>query len=70
MPTLSLLRYFSARRAPSFFSGFMKAREIARQRRQLAALDDARLEDIGLTRTEALIEGQRAVWDAPSHWMK
>ncbi|TNE68375.1 MAG: DUF1127 domain-containing protein [Rhodobacteraceae bacterium] len=48
----------------------MKAREISRQRRALAALDDALLDDIGLTREEVLAESQRPAWDAPRHWTK
>jgi uncharacterized protein YjiS (DUF1127 family) len=44
--------------------------ELARQRRALARLDDARLEDIGLTREEALSEARRPVWDVPAHWRR
>ena len=39
-----------------------------RQRRALAALDDTRLADLGLSRHEADAEAARPVWDAPSHW--
>lgn len=42
---------------------------LAAQRRQLAALDDTLLADIGLTRGEARREASRAPWDAPRHWM-
>ncbi|PTQ75496.1 DUF1127 domain-containing protein [Celeribacter persicus] len=70
MPILTLPRLSGARRAPSLFSRFMAAREIARQRRALAALDDALLDDIGLTREEVRAESQRPVWDAPRHWTK
>jgi uncharacterized protein YjiS (DUF1127 family) len=70
MPLLTLSRLEGARRAPSLFSRFMKARDIARQRRALAALDDALLDDIGLTREEVLAESQRPAWDAPRHWTK
>ncbi|MET4103102.1 uncharacterized protein YjiS (DUF1127 family) [Roseovarius sp. MBR-78] len=38
-------------------------REIARQRRQLARLDDAALADIGLSRREAQREAARPFWD-------
>ncbi|MCE0504178.1 DUF1127 domain-containing protein [Roseivivax sp. GX 12232] len=41
---------------------------LARQRRQLARLDDARLADLGLSRAEAEAEAARAPWDAPDHW--
>jgi uncharacterized protein YjiS (DUF1127 family) len=43
---------------------------LARQRRDLAQLDDARLEDLGLSRREALREAQRPIWDVPSNWKK
>jgi uncharacterized protein YjiS (DUF1127 family) len=39
--------------------------ELRRQRRALAALDDLRLRDIGLTREEAKAEARRPIWDAP-----
>lgn len=52
--------------------------DLARQRRQLARLDDALLRDIGLTRGEALTEAQRSVfddgrkplWNAPAYWFQ
>lgn len=39
-----------------------------RQRRALAAMDAARLADIGLSREDALKEAGRGFWDAPEHW--
>ena len=39
-----------------------------RQRRALLALDARLLDDIGLTRAQALTETARAPWDAPPHW--
>lgn len=41
-----------------------------RSRRALAALDDAALNDIGLTRREAQTEARRPFWDAPETWRK
>ena len=38
------------------------------QRSQLAGLSDAMLEDLGLTRAEALAEAQRPLWDVPARW--
>ncbi len=70
MQTLSLSRLRGARRAPSLLSRFWAAREIAKQRKTLADLDDAVLRDIGLTREDALRESQRSVWDVPHHWVK
>jgi len=43
---------------------------VARQRRQLRALDDHMLADIGVSRQEALTEGRQTVWNAPDHWRK
>ena len=41
---------------------------LARSRRSLSRLDDHLLRDIGLTRSQALAEAERGIWDAPSHW--
>ncbi len=41
---------------------------IWRERRHLAALDDAMLTDIGKSRQDAVTEASRAVWDAPNRW--
>jgi uncharacterized protein YjiS (DUF1127 family) len=38
---------------------------LARQRRALATLSAAQLDDIGLTRTQALDESRRFPWDIP-----
>lgn len=54
--------------APGLFSRLRKAAALARQRRDLAALDDAMLRDIGLTRGQAMNEAARPFWDAPRHW--
>lgn len=37
--------------------------ELARQRRQLLAMDDRMLRDIGITRADAHHEGRRRFWD-------
>jgi len=44
------------------------AGEVARQRARLLELDDHLLDDIGITRSEALRESMRPIWDAPDHW--
>ena len=41
---------------------------LARQRRQLAALDQHILDDIGITRAQADAETQKSAWDVPQHW--
>lgn len=43
---------------------------LARQRRDLAKLDDRALADIGVTRAEADQEAARPIWDAPENWYK
>jgi uncharacterized protein YjiS (DUF1127 family) len=49
--------------------GFVMQRlELLRQRRQLKALDARALEDIGISRSQALHEAGRPVWDAPESW--
>ena len=39
------------------------------QRRALLVLDAHLLADVGLTRSEALAEAARPVWDAPQVWL-
>ncbi len=39
-----------------------------RQRRALERLDDAALEDIGVSREAARAEAARPFWDAPETW--
>lgn len=43
-------------------------REVIRQRRQLAGLNDAMLRDIGLSRCDAEGEYRRHFWDLPESW--
>ena len=40
---------------------------VARERRELAMLDDHLLADIGLDRHSAEVESQRAFWDLPAN---
>jgi uncharacterized protein YjiS (DUF1127 family) len=44
---------------------FKRWHELARQRRQLAALNDAALKDIGLSRADVMQETERPFWDDP-----
>jgi len=41
---------------------------LRRQRRQLAELDIYQLNDMGITREEAIAESRRFGWDVPMHW--
>ncbi|WP_232829362.1 DUF1127 domain-containing protein [Tropicimonas sp. IMCC34043] len=45
-------------------------RVLARQRRELAMMDDHMLQDIGVSRFEAESEATRPLWDVPHFWMK
>lgn len=41
---------------------------LARQRRALATLTCAQLQDIGVSAQQAETEANRAIWDVPAHW--
>ena len=45
-------------------------RDLWRQRRALKDLDDAALEDIGISRSQAESEARRPIWDAPETWYR
>ena len=51
----------------SLFSLAIAAR---RQRIALKSLDDTALDDLGLTRAEALAEANRPIWDVPASWRR
>ena len=42
---------------------------VRRQRRALRRMEAHRLDDIGVTRAQALAESGRPFWDAPAHWV-
>ena len=44
---------------------FLTSLDVARQRKQLLALDERTLKDIGINRTDALREANRDFWDIP-----
>jgi len=50
--------------------GLMAHIDLYRQRKALRGLTDTQLNDIGLTRAEALTEANRTMWDAPNHWLR
>lgn len=52
----------------ALFSRLLGALSLRRQRDRLADLDPHMLEDIGITRAQALTEAARPMWDAPQHW--
>jgi uncharacterized protein YjiS (DUF1127 family) len=41
-----------------------------RQRRVLENLPRERLDDLGLTETQARSEAQKPIWNVPMHWMR
>jgi uncharacterized protein YjiS (DUF1127 family) len=51
--------------AKAVWRQFKRWHELAEQRRRLAALGDAALKDIGLSRADALQEVERPFWDDP-----
>lgn len=55
-------------RKRGFFRCIAAFRALARSRGALERLTDAQLNDIGVTRAEAMKEAERAPWDAPRHW--
>lgn len=72
MRSLSLPAPFALpriRRRPAPLARVVAALDLWRQRRALAALDDARPADLGLTRGQARSESGRPFWDAPKHWL-
>ena len=41
-----------------------------RQRRALADMSDHMLDDLGISRADALAEAAKPMWDVPQHWLK
>ncbi|MFN3662902.1 DUF1127 domain-containing protein [Yoonia sp.] len=53
---------------PSLWRRVMQMIGLARQRRDLRDLDPHLLDDIGITRQDALREAEKPLWDVPRHW--
>jgi uncharacterized protein YjiS (DUF1127 family) len=51
--------------AGGLLARLIRWRELARQRRQLAALSDSALHDLGLSRADVAAEAERPFWDNP-----
>ena len=60
----------SATTRPALLGVVLKALSIWRERQTLAGLDDHRLRDLGLERTDVETETKRPVWDAPNRWLR
>ncbi len=71
VPALSAPRSYVRRMSGRGWLGvahyFLTCLEVARQRRQLLALDERALKDIGISRIDTLREANRHFWDIPEH---
>ena len=47
---------------------FSNMASLRSQRKALLRLDDAALQDMGLTRKQAELEAKRSLWDVPANW--
>ena len=56
----------TSRHAPFSHISFMDMLSVYRQRRALARLDAAALDDLGITREDAQTESRRPFWDLPA----
>jgi len=63
--SISFGRALPAIRLEQWWARLKRWQQLARQRRQLAALSDAALKDIGLSRADVLLESERPFWDDP-----
>jgi uncharacterized protein YjiS (DUF1127 family) len=60
-----------ARAAPrDLWSRLVAAIHLHRSRQSLRHLDAHLLQDIGLSRAQALTEADRPLWDAPAQWRR
>lgn len=57
-----------SRTTRSPFSRLLTMLSIQRERQSLDQLDQAMLDDIGITRDQARREAVRPAWDAPERW--
>ena len=65
---LTLARLFPEIRLPSFLATIAEMESQRRERLALRHLDRHLLDDIGLTRTEALGEARRSIFDLGPRW--
>jgi uncharacterized protein YjiS (DUF1127 family) len=56
------------RGGPGLLARLRAAFAVRAERRRLAELDDSRLQDLGLTRSDASAEAARPLWDVPARW--
>lgn len=55
-------------RAFSPLAWVIHAIEVRRERKALATLTRAQLEDVGLSYSDAHTEATKPIWDVPNHW--
>ncbi|MGC1502795.1 MAG: DUF1127 domain-containing protein [Sulfitobacter sp.] len=55
---------------PGLVARIFAAIALLRSRRQLADLDQHRLDDLGISAKAAQAEANRPIWDVPAHWVK
>ena len=55
---------------PTAFRMIKLALKARNQRRELRRLDNAALDDLGLTRKQAKQEANRPIWDVPANWLR
>lgn len=68
--TLPVRFPLSGKTSPAVLRVVLKAFSIWRERQHLGNLDDHLLADIGVTRTDAIVETKRSIWDAPNRWQR
>lgn len=59
----------SRKRGFSVLSWIGHALQTRRERKVLANMNTAQLNDIGLTPSQAHREAQKPIWDVPAHWL-
>jgi uncharacterized protein YjiS (DUF1127 family) len=65
---MALIEHTTCYAAPRSATSLRQVYNVWRSRRALVALDDAALNDIGLSRADAVNEANRPFWDVPNTW--
>ncbi len=60
----------SATRPRGFWTRLASVGTLYRHRRALAEMPSYMLDDIGISRAEAMAEAAKPLWDVPQHWLK
>ncbi|MBI1218243.1 MAG: DUF1127 domain-containing protein [Rhodobacteraceae bacterium] len=62
------LHRLSGARKMGVFARLMAAQRLHRELSALSKLEDRLLDDVGLSRSDAMAQVQRPFWDVPAHW--